>query len=98
MWTSDAYNPYAMESGDDNLMNVVLASTSFPFLDDLRTSTRLWSFEEILMSIVDEDEDYRRLTEQEMRSTLHLESLGLILLGQPISVLADLSAEFEEAG
>lgn len=49
------------------------------------------------MTTTDEDEHYRRLTEQEIRSTLHPKSLGLTLSGQPISVLADLSVEFDKA-
>lgn len=50
------------------------------------------------MSSVDEDEDYRRLTDQGFKSALHSKSLGLVLAGQPISGLADLSVELEEVG
>lgn len=69
----------------------------FPFLDGLRLSNRLMSFKEFLSTTVDENEDYRRLTDQGIKSLLHLKSLGHILASQPLGVLADLTTEFEKA-
>lgn len=94
----DGYNSEAIKTADDDMMKAVLNPLAFPFLEELRSSTRVRTFEEILSSPTDEDQDYLRLTGQGLRSTLHPESLGLILSGQPVGALADLSKEFEEAG
>lgn len=93
----ECYDPNAMESADDDLMKAVLSPLAFPFLDDLQSSTWIKLFEEILSSPVDEDEDYRRFSDQGVRSSLHPESLGLILSGQPLGILANLTAELEKA-
>lgn len=63
----------------------------------MRSSTRLMTFEEILASPVDVDEYYLRFKDQYIKSFLDLKSLSLILAGQPIGVLVDHTAEFEEA-
>lgn len=55
------------------------------------------TIEEILETTVDEEEDYHRLTDQGIKSSLQPESLGLVLVRQPIGVLANLIGEFEEA-
>lgn len=55
----EAYDLHVVESADDDLIKVVLALPSFPFSKDLHTSTCLRTFEEILSSTGDEDEDYR---------------------------------------
>lgn len=78
-------------------MKAVLSPPSFLLLDSLRVSSRVLTFEEILASSVDEDTDYHRLTDHGVRSSLHSESLGLVLFCRPIGVLADLTAEFDEA-
>lgn len=59
----EGYDPKVVETADDNLMKAVLSPLSFPFLEDLRSSDRLRTFEEIILSTVDEDEAYRRRTE-----------------------------------
>lgn len=59
----EGYDPHSVELPDDNLIKAVLVPPPFPFLEKLRNSSRLRSFEEIIMSTTDEDEDYRRLTE-----------------------------------
>lgn len=46
---------------------------------------------------MDEDKDYRQFSDQGVKSSLHPESLGLTLSGQPLGVLADLIAELDEA-
>lgn len=66
----ESYDHLAMETTDDNLMRSVLSPPIFPFLDDLRSSSRLRTFEEILGSAVDEDEDYQWLTEMVVMSSL----------------------------
>lgn len=55
----EGYDLRAVEVADDNLMKAVLAPPPFPLLEELRNSSRLRSFEEIIMSPIDEDEDYR---------------------------------------
>lgn len=92
----ELYDPQFVESADDDLIKAILNPPAFPLLVDLRRSDRLKTFEEILSSAVDEDEDYRRLIDQVIRSFLHLESLGHTLSGQLIGVLVDLTAEFEK--
>lgn len=73
----EGYNPEVIEMADVDLMKAVLDPPPFPFLEELRSSTRLRTFEEILSSPVDENQDYHRLTGQGLRSTLHPEALGL---------------------
>lgn len=58
----ESYDPQTVESADDDLMKAIL-SPPFLLLDDLRSSTWLMTFEEIFSSTIDEDEDYRRLTD-----------------------------------
>lgn len=79
--TYESYDPSYITIVDDDLMKLVLNSPVFPFLDRLRSVDRLMSFEEILSSAMDEDEDYRRLNDQGFKSLLHPKSLGLILTG-----------------
>lgn len=55
--------PHAVELADNNLMKAVLAAPQFSLLEELRSSSRLHSFEQILMSPTDEDEDYRWILE-----------------------------------
>lgn len=57
----EGFNPQVVETADDDLMKAVLSPPAFPFLDELRTSTRLCTFEEILSSPLDEDLDYHRI-------------------------------------
>lgn len=92
----ESYDPRARELADDNLMRVVLTPPAFPFLEDMRSLSRLKTFEEILGSKVDEDEDYRQLIEQGVWSSLQPESLGLTLSEQLVGVLVDLTTGFEE--
>lgn len=92
--THDFYDPQAIATADDDLMKFVHNPPIFPLLDNLRFSYRLMIVEEMLSSTV--DEDHHHLTEQGIKSSFHPESLGLVLASQPISVLANLSAEFEE--
>lgn len=66
----DSYDPQAVQSADDDLMKIVLSPPRFPILDDLRSLSRLKTFEEMLSGTVDEDEDYRWLTEQGVNSSL----------------------------
>lgn len=66
-------------------------------LDLLRSSDRLMTFKEILESMVDKDDDYLRFKDEGRKSTLNCLDLGLVLAGQPISILADLTTEFEGA-
>lgn len=96
-WSHELYDPAIVVSADDDLMRVVLALPHFPFLEDLRKAGRLRTFEEMLASTVDEDMDYYRHLEQGLKSSLHLESLGLSLMGQLVGVLADLMVELEES-
>lgn len=91
----ESYEPQAIETSDDDLKKAVLSLPSLPLLDSLRSSSCLMAFEEILVNTV--DKDYHCLVDQGIKSSLHPESLGLILSGQPIGVQADLTAEFEEA-
>lgn len=77
-------------------MKAVLNPPAFPLLDDLWSADWLKTFEEILSSAVDKDKDYRHLMDQGIRSSSYRESLGPTLSGQPITVLADLTAEFEK--
>lgn len=93
----DGYNPRAVESANNDLMKSVLRPPPFPFLEELRSFSRLRTFEEILSSLVDEDLDYHRILDHGLRSALYPEALGLVLVGQPVGTLADLSLEFEEA-
>lgn len=86
-----------METANDDLMKAVLSSPVFSLLEDLQNSTRVRIFEEILYSLVDEDEDYSRFTDQGEKSSLHPQSLGMVLSGQPLGVLTDLTTELEEA-
>lgn len=58
----EGYNPKVVETADEDLMKAVLSLLSFPFLEDLRSSSRLRTFEEIVASMV--DKDYHRLMEQ----------------------------------
>lgn len=94
----EGYNPRVLETVDDDVMKAILSPPSFPFFEDLRSFSRLHTFEEIVASTVDEDENYHRLKEQDLQTTMHPESLGLVLAGQPLSALADLSAKFKKAG
>lgn len=55
------------------------------------------TFEEILSSTVDEYKDYLRFKDEGPNSTLNPLDMGLVLVGQPIGVLVDLSTELEEA-
>lgn len=55
------------------------------------------TFEEILASSMDEDGDCLWFKDKSLKSTLNPVDLGLVLTGQPISILADLTTEFEEA-
>lgn len=93
----EGYKPEVIETADDDLMTAVLNPPPFPFLEELRSSSRLRTFEEILSSPLDEDQDYFRLTGQGLRSTLYPEALWVTFARQPIGVLANLSVEFEEA-
>lgn len=54
----ESYDPEAIQYANDNLMKSVLGTPSFPLLNSLRTSDQLMTFEEILASSVDKDEDY----------------------------------------
>lgn len=52
-------------------------------------------FDEILSSTV--DEDYHHLSDQDIWSVSHPESVGLVLASKSLGVLADLTTEFKEA-
>lgn len=54
------------------------------------------TFEEILASTVDEDEDYQQFKNDGLNNTLNPLDMGLILAGQPIGVLEDLTAKLDE--
>lgn len=87
-----------IETADKDLMKAILSPPPFQFLEELRSSPRLRTFEEIFSSTLDEDLDYRWVLDQGIQSTLHPEALGLVLSGQPVGDLVDLSKSFEEAG
>lgn len=61
--THESYETQAVATTDDDLMKAVLNPPAFPLLKNLRFSDQLMTFEEMLSSMVDEDEDYQRLTE-----------------------------------
>lgn len=93
----EGYNPRVVDTADEDLMKAVLSSPAFPFLEELQSSSRVHTFEEIISSSLDKDLDYQRVLEQGVQSTLQTEALGLVLVGQSVGNLADLSESFEEA-
>lgn len=44
LWSHEAYDPQVVETADDDLMKAVLSPSAFPFLDNLRSSTRIKTF------------------------------------------------------
>lgn len=69
----------------------------FPLLESLRFLDRLMTFEEILASTVDEEEDYQRFRYDSPKNTLSPLDMGLVLVGQPIGILHDLTIELDQA-
>lgn len=70
-------------------MRVIYDVSSFPFLENLRSSNRLMTFEEILNNTADEDEDYQQIRNEGLRSTFDRLKLGLVIVGQPLSIFVD---------
>lgn len=54
----DGYDSESIERADNGLMKVVYNAVTFTFLYLLRSFDRIITFEEILASSMDEDEDY----------------------------------------
>lgn len=54
----ESYDPKAIQQVDNDLTKFVLDTFSFSLLESLRSSDRLVTFDEILASIGDKDEDY----------------------------------------
>lgn len=77
LMTHESYDPQAVVTVDDDLMKPILNLFVFPLLDSFRISDRLMTFEEILLSTVDENEDYHRFTD---RVSEVLYTLSLLVL------------------
>lgn len=74
-------------------MKTVYNTPPFPLLDSLRSSNRLITFEEILPSPIDEDEDYQRLRDENIASKLDPPYLSLVLEGQAVWCVEELPTE-----
>lgn len=64
-------------------MKTMYDAPLFSFVESIRSSDRVITFEEILSCLVDEDEYYRRVKGEGLTSILDLVALGLVLAGQP---------------
>lgn len=81
---------------DDDLMRTVFDASSFQFLDSLRSSEILKTFEKILASTIDENDDYQRLRDEGLRNALNSLEMGLVLAGQSITIIENLTLEVDE--
>lgn len=88
----DGYVAKSIGRADDNLIRAVYKPFSFPYLDPLQSLNRLMTFEEILASTVDEDEDNQKVRDEELKSTLEPLYLGLVLAGQPLGFVEDITS------
>lgn len=66
-------------------MRVVYNAPPFLFIESLWSSDQVITLEVVLSCPADEDEDYRRVKDKELTSTLDPVSLGLVLVGLMLS-------------
>lgn len=82
----DGYDAESIGHVNNDLMRFVYGVTSFPFLESLKSSDRLMSFKEILCCLVDKDDDYQKVKDERLVSTIDLVSLGLVLASQALGL------------
>lgn len=80
----DVYDLESIERANDDLMKTVYNAPPSPFLDIFQSSDRLMTFEDILASSVDEDDDYQWVRDEGLTSTLDPLQLCLVLASQPL--------------
>lgn len=86
----ELYDPESIAQADDDLMKTVHNIPPFLFLEFLRSSGRVITFEKILANNIDKDEDYQRVKSEGLTSTSNPMDMGLVLAGQPIKIIVDL--------